>query len=198
MDLLKSPWRTTEHPLIKGVPLHIYVHCSAKGAMLGILEYEYEPKVVVNRFFETRDDGLVHVIYWEFATSGNYLWSKFFWKDESWKSFGFWWPWEPFSCADKIHVWSATIQHSWWKKSCTILDVKNLVNSGIKLPINWCNISSINSIVLIRLISPYSPCIRKTSCYRTIAFLIQREYCNINGPHMFALFSLVGVEDLSA
>jgi len=69
--------------------------------MLGILEYEYEPKVVVNRFFETRDDGLVHVIYWEFATSGNYLWSKFFWKDESWKSFGFWWPWEPFSCAIK-------------------------------------------------------------------------------------------------
>lgn len=156
VDLLKSPCRTTEHPAIAGVPFHLYQHCSGTGNIMGILAYEYVPKVVVNRFFETRDDGLVHVIYWEFGTSGNYLWSKFFWKDESWKCFGFCWPWEPFGCAVKIHVWSATIQHSWWKKSCTILDVKHLVNSGIKLPINWCNISSIESILLIRLISPHS------------------------------------------
>ena len=90
MGLTPSPLRTIEHPQIPGVPFHIYIHCSGNDGMaVGVLEYEYVPKVVVNRFFETRDDKLVNVIYWQFATSGNYVWSKFLWVDESWNSLGF-------------------------------------------------------------------------------------------------------------
>ena len=37
--------------------------------------------------------------------------------------------------------------YGWLKKSCTMWDVSNLVNTGIIYHIDWCRISSINSII---------------------------------------------------
>ena len=47
-----------------------------------------------------------------------------------------------------------------WKKSCTTLDGWNPINKWDKPPINWCRISSINSITILSL---YFICRKKSS-----------------------------------
>ena len=50
--------------------------------------------------------------------------------------------------------WNMIQPYSWWKIPCTTCDVHSPVNDGKKLPINWCRVSAINSILDIPLASP--------------------------------------------
>ena len=52
------------------------------------------------------------------------------------------------SCKQWLACWLPCLKYCsycWWKKFCTTWDVQNFENNGIKLPINWCRVCSVNS-----------------------------------------------------
>ena len=63
--------------------------------------------------------------------------------------------------AYEINLWSQFSNlyssYCWWKKSCTTWDVKNPVyKSWNRIPMNWCRISSINSMFCLYFV--HIPC----------------------------------------
>lgn len=64
-------------------PLLVYAHCGARFPHIGVLIHERQPKLVVEQEIVTRDDGLVHAVSWHYSTSGEYITTKFFYRNVS-------------------------------------------------------------------------------------------------------------------
>ena len=66
-----------------GMTMKIYTHCHGKYYPVGIIIHTGNPTVVVDHNVYAHDELPVRAIEWTYAATGNYLFSKFFWKDDA-------------------------------------------------------------------------------------------------------------------
>ena len=66
-----------------GMKMNIYLHCHGKYYPVGIIIHTGNPTVVVAHNVYAHDELPVRAIEWTYAATRNYLFSKFFWKDDA-------------------------------------------------------------------------------------------------------------------
>jgi hypothetical protein len=66
-----------------GMTMKIYLHCHGKYYPVGIIIHTGNPTVVVEHNVYAHPELPVRAIEWTYAATGNYLFSKFFWKDDA-------------------------------------------------------------------------------------------------------------------
>ena len=66
-----------------GLSMKVYLHCHGKYYPVEIIIHTGNPTVVVNHNVYAHDELPVKAIEWTYAATGNYLFSKFFWKDDA-------------------------------------------------------------------------------------------------------------------
>ena len=91
--------------------------------------------------------------------------------------------------AYEINLWSQFsnlyTSYCWWKKSCTTWDVQNPVyKSWNRIPMNWCRISSLNSMFCLYFV--HIPCPTMVTGETTIRTPLSES----NNEHNFVLMSI--------
>ena len=67
-----------------GLPFLIYKHVQDSGPLAGILVHPHEPVVVVKHDTVWNDDISIVAVEYRMATTDNYIFSKFFFANDTW------------------------------------------------------------------------------------------------------------------
>lgn len=66
-----------------GKPMLVYGHVRHEYPPMGILLHSNTPELIVKKEVHHSEDNKVVAVEWQYCMSGNYLTSKFYWKDVS-------------------------------------------------------------------------------------------------------------------
>ena len=66
-----------------GKPMLVYGHVRHEYPPMGILLHSHTPELIVKKEVHHSEDNKVVAVEWQYCMSGNYLTSKFYWKDVS-------------------------------------------------------------------------------------------------------------------